>query len=221
MKFKIYQSYFRPEQLAGLDPEFEPIDNTVNLNSELREHPINLRCRDLALAADLDVWGMFSWKWRQKMPYLTAQHVINYVNTNANYDIYVLNAFPGLLPSCRNVWTQGQECHPYMIEICQELFPKLGLDSNLLFLPMQPELMCWANYYLGNRQFWTEWLDLIDRYLQAIPQLTPHVRRLHDSGAGYGPGMDLNYFPFIHERLFSTFLMANRHRFRIKSFHGP
>lgn len=219
MKFRIYQSYFHPAQIVDLDPEFEPIDNTANINSELREHPINFRCRDLALAADLDVWGMFSWKWRQKLPHLTAPMVIDYISANANYDVYMFNTHPHMTSHVSNVWIQGQASHPYMNEICRELFPKIGLSPLMLFQPMQPEHMCWSNYYLGTRQFWTEWFDLIDRYLQAIPQLSPHVRRLHDSSASYPPDMDLNYFPFIHERLFSTFLTLNRDRFRIKSYH--
>lgn len=219
MKFRIYQPFFDQSHLAGLDREFEHVDHMDNPAPTLREHPINLKCYDRAVAEGLDVWGMFSWKWRQKLPSLTAQAVIDYVADNPDYDIYFFNPFTEQEVYCYNVWEQGQWCHPAILEICEELFPAIGLDPELLYQPMACDTMCWANYYMGNKTFWDEWLALIDRYIKKLPQLSPRVQALHESGANYGPFPDLNYFAFIHERLFSTYLLANKHRFRIKAYH--
>jgi hypothetical protein len=86
-------------------------------------------------------------------------------------------------------------------------------------MPMGLEVTCYANYYLGNRLFWDDWLDLIRKYREAIPKLSPRIQALHNGPADYEAFPDLWYFPFIHERLFSTLLLKNYDRYSIFSYH--
>jgi hypothetical protein len=227
MKLKIYQPFFTDDQQSLVDPDFVPMDLRTQSEEEalLREHTIHLRCRELAIDQGLDVWGMFSWKWRQKMAAytkheITGQDIIQQVQDNPGYDVYFFNAYSQSLNYAYNVWEHGSWCHEHILEICEELFPMLDLDYRLLYAPMGLEVTCYANYYLGNKLFWDEWLDLILRYRAAIPKLSSRIQALHNGSAGYHPPFEnLWHFPFIHERLFSTWLLKNYDRYAIYSCH--
>jgi hypothetical protein len=223
MKFKIYQPYFRDDQIHLMDPAFEHLDLRSQTPEEalLREHTINLKCQELAKAEGLDVWGMFSWKWKDKLPGLTGEAVNRMVADHPYQDVYYFDPWPQIIygDGAYNVWEQGAWNHPHMIEICEELFPAIGIDKRYLYYPSGPEISCYANYYLGNAKFWDGWLDLIERYRAVIPMLSPRVRDLHNGPANYGPFPDLWHFPFIHERLFTTYLAINRGTFHIFGYH--
>jgi hypothetical protein len=223
MKFKIYQPYFRDDQIPLMDPAFEHLDlrSQTPEEADLREHTINLKCRELAKAEGLDVWGMFSWKWKDKLHGSTGDKIKKMVADHPNHDVYYFNPWPHIIHSdgAYNGWEQGSWHHPHMIEICEELFPLIGIDNRYLYYPHGPEVSCYANYYLGNAKFWDGWLDLIERYRAAIPKLSPRVQELHNGPANYGPFPNLWYFPFIHERLFSTYLTMNRRAFHIFGSH--
>jgi hypothetical protein len=226
MKIKIYQPFFKDEDIPGLDPDSEHLDfrNQSPEDALLREHTINRRCRELAIEQGLDVWGMVSWKYRQKVRDITGidfsvHAMIEYIKSHPNKDVYFFNVYPIIVDQAYNAWEHGQWYHPHMIEICEELFPLIDLDPLLLYLPMGPEVSCYANYYMGNQTFWDGWLELIEKYIAAIPKLSDRVRQLHNGPSDYGPFPDLWYFPFIHERLFSTYLLSNYTRFQVQPGH--
>jgi hypothetical protein len=227
MKLKIYQPFFNEDQRSLVDPDFEAIDlrNQSPEEALLREHTIHLKCYEMALAENIDVWGMFSWKWRQKLEAysgrspITGKEICEQIESNPGYDVYFFNAYSQGLNYAYNVWEQGQWNHKHIIEICEELFPLLGIDYQYLYMPMGLEVTCYANYYLGNRLFWDDWLDLIRKYREAIPKLSPRIQALHNGPADYEAFPDLWYFPFIHERLFSTLLLKNYDRYSIFSYH--
>ena len=93
MKIKIYQPYYEHNQLDFLDKEFEPLNNIENSVPHLREYPINLRCRELAIQGGIDLWGSFSWRWKEKLPGYTARDVIDRIENNPGYDVYFFNGF--------------------------------------------------------------------------------------------------------------------------------
>lgn len=217
MTLRIYQSYFKEEQISLMDKEFYLLDNRENFQSELREHPLNLRCYQQSIKDNIDLWGLVSWKWRNKVHDISASQLIKSIESYPGYDIYFVNPYPNIDSIWYNTWEHGIHCHPYIIEICQELFPAIGLDPNLLFQPTAYDISCWGNYYVGNKKFWDAWLDLIGQYLLKLPTLSEQVQKMHRSSAQYPDDKLLGYFPFIHERLFSTFLVNYQHTFKIKS----
>ncbi len=220
MKIKIYQSFFDHSQINLLTPEFTPFDNSKN-DPDLRETGIQMGCYTDAIASNTDIWGVFSWKWKEKLPNLSASQILSYLENNPGYDVYFFNPFSELESYVPNMWEQGQNYHPNMLAICKELFPYLGLDVNLLYEPMSYNTICWSSFYLGNKKFWDEWLALIKRYLNCIEFLPESIKKYHNSSANYIYDTELWYFPFIQERLFSTFILANKHRFLVKGFsHG-
>lgn len=205
MNVEIYQSYFTQDQLRHLDPEFTAFDNTTNLVPELREYAINRVVRDMAVNKKTELWGMFSWQWKQKLNGLTAQAVLDHINQNPGYDVYFFNAFSHQVPYVLNVWEQGEWCHPGIVKIIRAVFEHIGLDPNIVYKPMDRANMFWSCSCVANQKFWDGYLDLVHRYHYSLPHLPSEIINLHDSDSNYGIAK-LNYFPFIQERLFSTYL---------------
>ena len=216
MNLKIYQSYYKPEHLDHLDTEFCHINNANSPLAHLCEYPIHLACYEKSVRENIDVWGLLSWKWKQKMAGLTSHKLIQFINNNPGYDIYFFN--PAAEPDSisYNIWEQGSWIHPEIILICEHLFPLMGIDVKTLYHPMSYSITCWASNYFGNKKFWDKWLAFAHSYVNAIPKLPADIKYKHDNLAKYKENKQLNYFPFIYERLFSTFLLLNHHQFTIK-----
>lgn len=210
MKYKIYQSFYKQDQINYLDKEFEPFDNVSNSHPQYMEYPIFYKIRKLAKQDNLDVWGYVSWKWKNKLVGCDAKTLLDIIEENPNYDVYIFNPYPIHVVYAYNVWEQGYGCHPHILEICKHLFPLLNIDPKWVYQPMHPDTMYYALYCAGGTKFWDGFLDLMNTYIKNINKLPLRIRRLHDSSANYGPLPDLWYFPFIQERLLSTFITINK-----------
>lgn len=222
MKLKIFQAYYKPDQIKYLDPEFYALDNTKNLQGEYREYPIFLECRRIAEVEQLDVWGYISWKWKDKLPGMKAEDIVNRIRNNPYYDVYFWNPWSNYAVSSLNVWEQGQLCHPDMITIMHHIFPKIGVNPNWLYQPMHPDCVYFGLYCAGNSKFWNGFLKFANSYVNIIDTLPDTIKKMHNSGAKYPPFPDLWYFPFIHERLLSTYLTLNYDKLRILPYqHRP
>lgn len=219
MNFKIFQAYYKPEHVEFLDPEFEPLDNTANLQGQYREYPLFLEIYQRAKEQNLDVWGYTSWKWRDKLYNLTAQNLLDHIANNPDYDVYFWNPFSDHAVAAINVWEQGQHWHPNLHRIMDHLLPILGLDSNWFYQPMLPDVMYFGLYCAGNNKFWQGFLEFATKYKDAIDNFPSDIKQLHQQGAGYPPFPELWYFPFIHERLLSMYLTVHYKDLKIFHYH--
>ena len=210
MNIRIYQSYYLPEQRRHLDPAFEPFDNTANFLPELREYPLIQQMYHRQCWDQVDLAGMFSWKWREKTRGMTGDQVIEWIQAHPGADAYFFNPFGNDLPYIYNIWELAEWCHPGMMEILTWLWPRLGWDPADLYQPHEKDHMTWCNFIVATRGFWQAWLDLVQRYLQEIAHMPQEIQKLH-ARAGY---QDLTFFPFIQERM-ATALAHARPDFRI------
>lgn len=213
---KIYQAYFDVEQIPHLDPEFTPLDNSQNPYPELREYPLFLKCRDRAKLDNADIWGYLSWKWRQKMPNLSARDILQRIDSNPGYDVYFFNF--AKTTNYYNVWEHGNMCHPHIITIMEKVFPLMGVDPAVLYQPMSNDVSFFALYCAGNSKWWDGLISFTTKFLNSIELLDEDTKRLFNSSALYHDA-SLNYFPFIHERLLSTYLFLNRNILKILPYH--
>jgi len=216
---KIFQAYYLQDQLSQLDNEFVPYNNTSNLEGDYREYPIFKDLYNIGVNENLDLWGYFSWKWKEKLYGLKALDIKQQVEKYPGYDVYFWNPFSEHAVFFFNVWEQGQIHHPHLITIMEHIFPKLGLDPNWVYQPMHPDVIWFGLYCVGNKKFWQGFLDFADIYKNSIDQLPYHIKNLHNSGAQYEYFPTLWYFPFIHERLLSTYLTINYPDLKIWHYH--
>jgi hypothetical protein len=217
MKLQIYQTYYDTSQLSYLDPEFIPLDNTANSTPELREYPLFLECRRRALANSADLWGYFSWKWKDKLDNLEPQFIIDHVQNNPGYDVYFFNWYKAT--PYFNVWEQGQYCHRDIIKIMESAFPLMGIDPKILYEPMPSSISFYALYCVGNQKWWDSLIELTTSFLDIVPKLPKSIRTLYEQPAGYANDPSLNYFAFIHERLLPTCLMLNQSTLKVLPYH--
>ena len=216
MLTKIYQAYYKQEQIPNLDPEFTPYDNTDNPVKNLYEHYIYHQVRKLSLANNVDRWGVFSWRWKNKLQNVSAAEVLNLVNDAPQADVIIFNAYPSDELVAYNIWEQGSWHHPYIVTLGHKLLELMGEDPKLIYQPMDYTTYVAANYFVGTAKFWDGLLEFLDRHVAAIDLLDQeHKKMLHSNPRyddpslayldQYYPGLD--YTGFICERLISTYLL--------------
>lgn len=214
MSIKIYQAFYKDEQLPNLDAEFTPYDNRANPVNNLYEHYIYHQVRKAALAEGVEKWGVFSWQWKNKLQGIDADLVLKTV-AGADADVVIFNAYPWDEIEAYNIWEQGEWSHPGIVDLASKLLTLMGEDPTLIMQPMDRTTYCAANYFVGNQLFWDGLLEFLDRFVAAIDQLQGYDKAKLLSSAGYGPNPKLDYTGFICERLISTYLVKEQSNLNI------
>lgn len=200
----IHQIYFDPAQKPGLDPAFIPYDNCLNPHPELREYYVFKEAWSQGMMRHSDYTGLFSWKFYQKTA-LTGDLFKQFVFENPGYDVYHINPMSHDLLH-RNVWTQGERWHPGIIELATKIMHGLGYDVDLAHMRMGGRTMAYCNYWVGSQRFWDSYMQFLNSVFDYInTKLSKEDKAFLSSRAD--PIIEVGYFPFIIERLFSTYLV--------------
>ena len=220
---KIFQIYFKPELLAHCDPDFEPMDNTDNPRSELREWDKWDREHENILAQNLDYWGFVSWKFKEKMN-LTGRQVLDWIDSNPGYDVYLLN--PCIINEAvfTDSWEQGDLHHEKLKYLAGEFLEKMqtkdiDLPEYNVSLPIHKILsslmtrnnMVFANYVVGNRDFWQRFMNF-SRLIFTESEKDPEFENLMfgEGLSNYAHDRTLPNFTFFIERIISTFIIIGQ-----------
>lgn len=212
---KIYQIYFNKSQIISLDPNFIPYYNpTLN---KLKEYEIGVHIENYENKNYLNAkyTGFISWKFNEKTK-ISGEHFINFIEDNKGFDVYFINPFPQL-SKLKNVWIQGNQYHPEIMEFTQKLFDKIGYHIILKELTNHNNTLLYCNYWVGNKIFWNEYINFIKPLYNYIKHnmTAEETYFLSKKAAKY---RNANYFPFIFERMFSTFLVTNKKNLRYLAF---
>jgi hypothetical protein len=200
---KISQIYYAEDHLAHLDEAFIPYDNsTPNRDGEFEIGVLQdnfLEKNHL----DADFTGFVSWKFREKTG-LPGSFFIDFIQQNSGYDVYFINPFPAEI-RFKNVWFQGDACHPKVMQFTQGLLDKLDYNLQLSEFINGIETLAYCNYWVANAAFWERYMGFLQPLYQYIRNdLTLEEQQFMDHRADRV--IDAHYFPFIFERMFSTFL---------------
>jgi hypothetical protein len=161
---------------------------------------------------DNALFGVVSWKFRQKTQ-LSGEEFFAFVRRNPDADVYFVSPFTHERALWPSPWVQGEARHPGLVGLVERAFRDLGYDLMLLhdWVPLESAAFC--NFFVANRAFWERYLVFVE----------PVVCWLTKAGVlvGADPSVHRGLFPFVVERLFTTFLV-NEHRrqrpFRVVSF---
>lgn len=205
----IYQIYFLPEQRAGLDPAFIPLDNAGH-DDPLREFAVFER-----LSADeglrlAPLWGALSWRFGTKAG-LTGEALRHAIEQHPGHDLYYCNPFPEHEALYVNGWQQGITSHPAFAELCTAVFKAAGLDPRELGAVQSSQAFSACNYFVGSPAFWSAYLPwvrgVVDRARAGLPAPVLRVldSRLSDPRNQHAGSC---YWPFIVERLLPLFLRS-------------
>ena len=213
---KIYQIYFEQSQSGELDPAFIPYDNSNTSRDNEYEIGVfkdNFENKNYLSA---EYTGFISWRFSEKIN-IEGNVFIDFIKNTPGYDVYFVNPFPELV-RYRNVWHLGNEHHPEIMQFTQGLLDKLDYNINLDNLINEVDTLSYCNYWVGNKKFWGEYMGFITPLYDYIKHdISPDDFKFLSQSAA--KRRDANYFPFIFERMFSTFLLANTANIKYLSYN--
>lgn len=211
---RIYQIYYHADQMASLDPDFEPYDN-IGKSSRLFEFSVFARLAQSKEAGSAKLWGALSWKFRDKAG-MTGSELKRAILDNPGYDVYFCNPHARNEALFHNMWLQGETSHPSFMALCAEVFDVAGLPAELLTSLQPSTFFAAANYFVATPTFWKAYITFISRVLVAADKrLSPTTRTILYSPTAdqYGVHGEATYIPFLVERLFSVFLATEGRQF--------
>ncbi len=214
---KIFQIYFDDTQVEKLDPAFVSYDNSNPTRPDEYEFGVfmeNFRNQNYLSA---EYTGYVSWRFKEKTK-TKGRVFIDFIKNNPGYDVYFINPTP-LDTRWHNVWIQGDLCHPGIMGFVQKILDKLEYQIDLMSFKNNADTVLFCNYWVGNSDFWNQYIDFVtplynyisnDITIEEKAFLTQRAARFRN----------VNYFPFIFERMFSTFLVFNTGSVRYLPFNN-
>jgi hypothetical protein len=208
---KIFQIYYKPELAQHCDPAFTPYDNTANVGSELREWAVWERfyedTKSGVLSEELDLWGLVSWKFKEKTN-LNGEQFVDWIKANPGYDVYFVN--PCIINEAvfLNSWEQGDIHHPNISNIGNSFLTKLGYeDVSVRDMVLDRNRTMFANYIVGTRKFWDEFMAFSNQLFTEAEKDPVFKHQVFGQGlSNYAHDKSLPNFTFLIERLVPTFI---------------
>lgn len=209
---KIYQCYYDDSQLGDLSPQFIPYNNSGDGYSDFREYVLWQR---LHRKHPNDYWGIVSWRWPEKTR-LDAQEFVNWIENNPGYDMYYFD--PSLETiTHKNLWLQGDQWHPGMIDFCNRLLKKLNVDKTIDQIEYKAHHFACSSFFVGNSKFWNDYLSFVNEVITYSLFDQDMKRYLLDTASVYN-GKAIPFFSFVIERLFSLYYYLNEDKCNFLKF---
>lgn len=204
---KVYQIYYKNEQVPLLEKGFVPLDNTTNPHPQFQEWYLWDQQYQKCCDEGLDYWGFVSWKFRDKSN-LSSDQFLDWINANPGYDVYLLNPAIANEAVFANGWEQGDMWHPGLSDIANDFLTYAGYeDTDVRSMLLDRRRMGFATYFVANRKFWDGYIDL-SRKIFTLAEKDPEFnqRVFAEGGSGYNLNKSLSNFPFLNERLVGTYM---------------
>ena len=214
MKLNIHQCYYDNSQVGELSPEFIPYDNIGDENYMFREYVLWKKLYRKHLN-DGSHWGIVSWRWPEKTR-LQAKEFVDWIENNPGYDMYYFD--PSLETIVhKNLWTQGDPWHPGLNNFCNHLLEKLNTNLTVEDLNYRSKHFACSSFFIGNSKFWTDYLSFVNEVI-TISLFDKEMKQyLFDTKQQYN-GVDIPFFCFVVERLFSLYYYLNEDKCNFLKF---
>jgi hypothetical protein len=206
MDVRVYQVYFREDQLSHLDSAFVPFANLENTNPELREYPL---LKSLYSMQQPEYWGMVSWRWKEKTA-LEGRMFLDWIADNAGYDVYHINPFPEVAANHPNIFHHGEVVHKGMIPCVERLMRLMGLDRiDLLHSSFPVRYNSTCHFYIGNSSFWQGWMEFAAECNSVVQKDELLYDFMHVQRSRHRKEHLINY-SFVMERLVNLYMIINK-----------
>lgn len=215
MKLNIYQCYYDNTQLGFLSPnEFIPYNNSGDKLFMYREYVLWQRFYRKHLK-DESHWGVVSWRWNQKTG-LDAKEFVEWIQNNPGYDMYFYD--PSLETIVhKNLWIQGEPWHPGMINYANRLLEKLNYNLKIEDVDYKSKHFACSSFFIGNNKFWTDYLNFVNEVITLSLFDEELKRYMFDTNKEYN-GVQIPFFCFVIERLFSLYYFLNEDKCNFLKF---
>ena len=206
---RVWQNFYRDGQDAELDPAFLANDGRRNARTDYRELGLFIRMYHAGQHLQARYTGIVSPKFGEKTG-LPGEAFLRFVADHPGHDVYFVNPFPQNAYCSFNVWTHGDDCHPGLTLLAQNLFDRAGIDFNIAAMGRNAsDTLLYSNVWVGNQRFWDRFMHLNLALLRALDGMDEIERTAYfELDPSYHDPVPV--LPFIFERLFSTLLHMDR-----------
>lgn len=218
MNYKVFQICFEHQQIERVEAPLTAFDNTSNERPELREFHSFIKADETCATKDLDAWGFLGPRWETKLKY-NADKICNAIEENPDNDVWIFNHARIVNALTYNVWEQGEIFHKGLFKVGKETLKLAGYDAAAMLTLMKDDTTCYCSYFVARKQFWHDYIQFLTNIIRAIDRLPNDIKEIYESGANYSRDKTINMFPFLIERMFSTFLILNTGKYRL--YHKP
>lgn len=204
-----YNEYTKPNNELGINP-FDCRKEPEFLKRETA-HLIKFYDEVVKYGADNDYYALLSPKFYEKIK-LTPKDIKYFIEKHSGYDIYLFNPYPTNIYTHTNVWEHGDDYHSGIKNITQELFKKAKLDFNInLHHQNNQDTAVYCNYWVAKKTFFDEYIAFIKNLDKVIENSDNEYKNKIFSPTWYFKEDNVCMYPFIFERLISTYLLINKH----------
>lgn len=205
-RIEIFQAYVGEAQRGRVSPLARPYDAGHNRGVE-REYALFREIAADGGRAECHAWGLVSWKFDLKCA-VPLQEFAAFAERKfaEGVDCVFINPMIASEALFLNVWEQWV----YTDRQTQDLIDLLATFTPVNDeKPMGRRTLAFCNYFLATRPFWESYFQFVDGVLSALGsealRSTPGGRCFVEK-AVYPRDPTMTRFPFLVERLFSTFL---------------
>jgi len=219
MKVHLYQIQYDEKTKPSEESGFSAFDVRDKPEFLKREMAHWLRFYEEVISKSDDqnaVYGLFSPKFNDKTG-LVSQDVIQFVESNAGHDVYLVNPYPMHPYLHSNVWRHCDKNHPEISKLASDLLHKTGYFFDILKEHRHSKKQTvYCNYWLANRFFCDKYyffIKSLDFFIESLPN--------HEKSEFFEPTNYLTEavrYPFLFERMISTFLYENSEVFKVDDF---
>lgn len=190
-----------PGMADAVDPAFLPFDVTAEPQRARRETAHMLQFWRQGRHRAHQVSGLLSPKFSAKTG-IDGSVFVGFIAANPGHDVWFINPYPHYYYLAYNIWEHGEIWHPGLCRRAARLFTAAGLAIDLDRFPRSsPGTLLFSNIWAGTTAFWDRFMSFVDHlagHAEFEPALFDPVP--YDNGTAV-------YYPFIFERLFTTFLV--------------
>lgn len=212
MKPTLYSICFDKDQIGEVKSPMVPFDNTENLRPELREYQSFKRIMTEGYATEL--YGVFGPRAEQKLRY-SGDTIYSEIVANPLHDVYLFNHARIQSVLFLNVWEQGEYFHPGISKVVRYALDRNGYDPSVVDKIMYDKQMCYCSYFVAKKAFWNDYMHFVDIIVNTLNALPDELATIYHGSANYARDTSLGMFPFIVERLFSTYLKLNENDYKV------
>ena len=191
-----------------------PFDNIANEKPELREYWSFLKAKENGSTEGLDAWGFLGPRWEAKLKY-GADKIKYEIDSNPDNDVWIFNHARAVNALTYNVWEQGEFFHKGLRQVAEEALTIAGFNNSAINAFMTEYNTCYCSYFVARKEFWEDYLDFLSHIIVALDNLSEETKEIYNSSANYARDNTLNMFPFLIERLFSTFLVLRHNKYKV------
>lgn len=212
----LYQICFEKVQISQVKAPMIPFDNTSNERPELREYHSFKKIIDGQHATEL--YGVFGPRAEEKLRY-SGKEIYDEIVANPGKDFYLFNHARIQSVVFLNVWEQGEYFHSGIKKIMRYVLDKNDYDYTVIDSIMTEKHMCFCSYFVATKTAWIEYMRFVDDIKHTLNSLPDELATIYHGSANYARDSSLGMFPFIIERLLSTYLKLNSYNIHVKPYN--